>query len=308
MVARSSLLTRTDFSGLAGTKIGVGFAVPKVAFPTFKVPRFEVPSLVFPKFDVSGLAGLPLAGASLSGLALGNLGGLTRFHDVVGAALRGWRDLFDFGTLPLRQWGRRALRAALRARQAVLMGRWDEVRAFVREWLDLKNPTVAHVEAAADALLAPDWEPAEDPDDDWPLLGYEVLEDLRFRTLRDARSHRWISETQINGQRVALLDKPTGRSVDDGSTLLDLVAAKPEPEGLAFGIEDERLARVVALMSQEEREVCLLVGDGHTWGDAAVGAGFPAEFGERVRRKRTRLVAEVDRRATARRTSSTGGR
>lgn len=307
-LARASWLTKTDFTGLSATRIGVGFAVPKSAFSGIDLPKFEVPSFVLPRFDLTGLAGLSLAGRSFAAEALGHMGGLARFQDVVGAALRGWRDLSHFGTSAAREWSRRALRAALRARQAVLAGRWDEVWAFVRDWLDLAHPHTAHVEAAADALLAPDWEPAEDLANEWPFRGQEVIEELRLRTRRGARGHRWLSETQINQQSVALLDQPRRRSTEDGGTLLDLVAAKPTPDTLAYGIENPRLARVVALMTPQEQEVCLHAGGGLSWAEAAVEACLPPEFGETVRRKRTRLVAEVDRREASRRPSSAGGR
>ncbi|RBY87436.1 hypothetical protein [Blastococcus sp. TF02A-26] len=87
------------------------------------------------------------------------------------------------------------------------------------------------------------------------------------------------------------------------STVLDQVRDEvPVPEPADYGFDDDRLNRVLALMTPEERKVCLAhTGPGCTWADAAVIAGLPPEFGETVRRKRIRVVKEVSRRATARR-------
>lgn len=119
----------------------------------------------------------------------------------------------------------------------------------------------------------------------------------------------WTGETQINGRRVAYLDQPVRAGGDDGGvTLLDTLKVLPKDlSELTF--EDGRLNRVLASMTADERRVCLVYGGGGvTWEEAALDAGLPAGFGDSVRRRRARLVREVSRRESARRTVSAGGR
>lgn len=226
---------------------------------------------------------------------------LIDFEKVVGGTLRLWRDLAHEDA-SRRAWARRALRAALRAKQAAMQGRMDLVRLWILDWLDVRRPQWAHVQAATDALLEPGWdigvlEAVDDPD-----VAGDMLDILNRSTRTGTRGWRFINQTQINGRPVAMLDRPrlTPDRTDAG-TLLDLVAAKPEPEDIGWGVEDPRLRHALALLNPNERAVCIAYGGaGLTWEQAAVAAGFPPEFGETVRRKRKRVAAEVTRRVVAR--------
>ncbi|MGY1820496.1 hypothetical protein [Geodermatophilus sp. SYSU D00079] len=226
------------------------------------------------------------------------LGGLIQSHDWIFDVLRQWQDLFDGDGLASR-WARAALRAALWARNAVLSGNRDEVAAFIRQWLGLDHPDAAHIEAASDALLTPGWEPPDAAD---PDAIEEMLQTLEHMTRMGARHHRPVWETQLRYGKVALLEKPVGVDPDSGyqRTLGDLLPAPADPDPFAAEITDERLHRVLRQMTSEERSVCLAYTPDLTWREAAVAAGLPAEFGESVRRKRTRLAKEMSRRATAR--------
>ncbi|WP_164701486.1 hypothetical protein [Modestobacter sp. KNN46-3] len=233
------------------------------------------------------------------------LGGLIQNHDWIFDVLRQWQDLLDGDGLASR-WARAALRAALWARNAVLSGNRDEVASFIRQWLGLEHPDAAHVEAASDALLTPGWEPPDAAD---PDAIEEMLQTLESMTRTGARHHRPVWETQLRYGKVALLEKPVGVDPDSGyqRTLGDLLPAPADPDPFAAEITDERLHWVLRQMTAEERRVCLAYTPGLTWAEAAVAAGLPAEFGESVRRKRTRLAKEMSRRATARSGRTTQG-
>lgn len=226
------------------------------------------------------------------------LGGLIQSHDWIFDVLRQWQDLLDGDGLASR-WARAALRAALWARNAVLSGNREEVAAFIRQWLGLDHPDAAHIEAASDALLTPGWEPPDAAD---PNAIEEMLQTLEHMTRTGARHHRPVWETQLRYGKVALLEKPVGVDPDSGQrrTLGDLLPAPADPDPFAAEITDERLYRVLRQMTPDERRVCLAYTPGLTWAEAAVAAGLPAEFGESVRRKRTRLAKETSLRATAR--------
>jgi hypothetical protein len=222
----------------------------------------------------------------------------TQVQGWLSASLRIWRDLADAGKASAG-WARRALRAARAARDAALNGDWGQVRTFLREWLGLRHPEEAHLQAAADALLEPGWEPEQV--DLWVVS--DMLADLKRETISGARRHRPVSQTQINGRFIVHLEQPITYQDGTSVTVLDQVRDEtPVPEPPDYGFDDERLNRVLALMTPDERKVCLAYGGrGCTWAEAATTAGFPAEFGETVRRKRARLVNEVLRRASARR-------
>ncbi|WP_146146183.1 hypothetical protein [Geodermatophilus tzadiensis] len=261
------------------------FTVPQVAEMHANLVRNLAPAL--PKFTVSQVAEMqatflrnlipkieiPRAAFDfVPRLVSDMLPHWTNVHDWLSTSLRIWRDLADVGKASAA-WARRALRAARAARDAVLHGRWDLVRAFLREWLDLRHPEDAHLQAAADALLDPGWKP--DEVDVWAVPG--LLADLRRETVSGARRHRPVYETQINGRAVGLLDRPIARADGTVGTALDQVRDEvPVPEPADYGFHDDRLNRVLALMTPDEGKVCLAhPGPGCTWADAAVIAGFP---------------------------------
>jgi hypothetical protein len=203
-------------------------------------------------------------------------------------SLRVWGDLAARGSIR----GRRALAAAREARRAFLNGVWEPLEAFVRTWLGLQNPRPDHLEAAADALLSEDW---DDPEVlfDW-LWDVETLTGMRARVIAEARWHRPLHQGQILGRSIGMLDAPLRRNDPDAGSQLDLVPAPTPPDPLGDGIEDQRLARALRLMTPEERAVCLAKADGaRSWEDAAITAGFPARFGESVRRKRGHIARRV---------------
>lgn len=271
------------------------------------LPRLNVPKALLAGIDVSQFAGLRVAIPSMPSVFL-SLPRLDWFRDLVARSLFNWRESIQAGLEVARSWGRRALRAALAARDAfVQQGRLDLAEAFVREWLGLKFPSRVHVEAAVDALLEPGWEPVGD-DLGWSG-GSDLLDDLGRRVARATRARRSIGDTQINGRAVAYLDQPLrADGQGGGATLLDTLATLPA-DPIEWGFEDRRLNAVLPSLTEDERRVCLVYGgDDVTWHEAALDAGLPAEFGESVRRKRERLVKEMSRRETARRTTSTGGR
>ncbi|MFE1775992.1 hypothetical protein [Streptomyces sp. NPDC059008] len=98
--------------------------------------------------------------------------------------------------------------------------------------------------------------------------------------------------------RVLLLNTPIG----DGLTLQDVATESSEPADALVTTEpeDARLGKLVRALLPAERAVALAWARPgvRTWADAAqeAGADEPARFGEHVRRKVRRLVAEQERR------------
>ncbi|MFK0154066.1 hypothetical protein ACIQVK_18595 [Streptomyces sp. NPDC090493] len=108
--------------------------------------------------------------------------------------------------------------------------------------------------------------------------------------------------------RVWSLDAPLG----DGLSLRDLVATDVDLLAhMASGVyEDERLNRVLRGLAEAERQVVVEYaarkGTTRTEAASAAGAAKPKAFGDRVRRKVNRLVAEQCRRAAQRRPAPPG--
>ena len=205
-------------------------------------------------------------------------------------AMRGWSTLADGG-----HWAARlALRMARAARRAVLRGDIDAVKRFLCEWLGFTAKYVTPDLVGSASLVLLD-EPAWLPDDSL-ALDYDPLPTLRELTLAEHRNcTRMITDRQANHRPVISLNKPiTTTGTDSGSptSLLELVAAKPQPELVAANdnISDPRVLRVLAKLTDRERRIAEEQGHvGTTWAEAAVACGGTPDEGERVRRKVKRL-------------------
>ncbi len=216
--------------------------------------------------------------------------------------MRQWADLARFGTGLARTLARGAIHAALRARRAVLHGRTDELDAFIIEWLD-QPVTSWRRDAVAIVLLEDDWLATDLDFDD----GSHVLHHIKTRASLEARNHKFIGETELRGHRVVMLDRPVQR---DGATLADLLVDPSSRNGLPVdvGYDDDRLNMLLGRLKPDEQAVVIAYGDGvsETWESAAVAAGLPPEFGERVRRKCKRERDVIAARAAAGRATQPG--
>ncbi|MGW1364949.1 hypothetical protein ACWCQP_47080 [Streptomyces chartreusis] len=152
---------------------------------------------------------------------------------------------------------------------------------------------------AVSTVLAGDWAV--------PLYFGEALDvaGVLHRLASDARlTHRRLTplwRRKVLGARVRLLDAPVAADL----TLYDVAAATPHRPDVTGEFADARIAAVLAALRPPERVVVLAWADAGvaTWAEAAwcAGALDPDVFGERVRRKVRRVVAEQQRRAGQRR-------
>lgn len=217
-------------------------------------------------------------------------------------AMRGWSTLADGG-----HWAARlALRMALRAKRAVLRGDIDAVKRFLCDWLGFTVEFVTPDLVGSASLVLLD-EPAWLPDE-LLALDYDPRPTLRKLTLAEHRScTRMITDPRrrANHQPVLSLNKPiTAADSDSSSTtsLLELVAAKPQPELVAANddISNPRVLSVLAKLTDRERKIVEEQGHvGTTWAQAAEAHGATAAEGTRVRRKAKRLSKIAGGPATA---------
>jgi hypothetical protein len=194
---------------------------------------------------------------------------------------------------------REALAAALVARNDAIEGRHTAVDEFSRTWLGISRPERWR-EAVEMALLG-----------DWvDRLGRGTLDDpallelLRRHTHIEHRHMRPLWERKTRGRRTALLGEPVGPAL----TVQDLLVEHrtPETEVLHAELDDSRLLAVLrALDTTEDATARRWADDGDSWGQAALAAGLPAAYGERVRRKLKRLGARRAARVAA---AQAGGR
>jgi hypothetical protein len=131
--------------------------------------------------------------------------------------------------------------------------------------------------------------------------GPAVLGDIKRLVTKEARNHKWLAETQLRGYPVLMLDQPVPRAGQAPITLAEVVADPATKDGVLIntGFADDRLNRLLVHLKPEEQRVVLAYGEGDTWECAAVAAGLPPEYGERVRRKCKRVRDELARRASA---------
>lgn len=188
---------------------------------------------------------------------------------------------------------RAALSAALAARNAAIEGDIEAVDAFSRTWLGLSRPE-AWREAVETALLG-DWIEA---------LGRGLATDAYISDLlhRHAGSeHRALQplwERRVRGKRTVLLGQPLGSDF----TVQDLLAElyTPEDAALAGELADSRLLAVLRGLAPDEAALARVwAAGGDSWTQAALDAGLPTAFGERVRRKLKRLGSRNIARAAA---------
>ncbi|MCX4429610.1 hypothetical protein [Streptomyces mirabilis] len=194
--------------------------------------------------------------------------------------------LYNLGTPP-------DLIRLLNAREAVLENRpW---------WIhDVASPVLALPksprwnEAISTALLG-DW---TDPLTQKRELTSQAISALRAeaRTIHRQLVPIWRRRTRHG--RVLSLDADLG----DGYCLHDLLAAQPgvPAELIHSTVDDQRLGALLRALSPLERHVVLAraAREGTTWTEAAMvtRADDPKAFGDRVRRKVTRLITEQNRR------------
>jgi hypothetical protein len=207
----------------------------------------------------------------------------------IAATMRGWSALADGGL-----WAARlALRMALAAKRAVMRSDIDAVKRFLCDWLDftIEFVTPDLVNSVSLVLLNERaWLP-----DDVLALDYDPCPKLRKLTLAEHRSYTRLiidQRRRANHQSVISLDKSIAAADSDSpATLLDLVAAKPQP-ALAGDddISDPRVLRVLAKLTDHERKIAEERGHvGTAWEEAAVACGGTAKEGENLRRKVKRL-------------------
>ncbi|MFE7278764.1 hypothetical protein [Streptomyces sp. NPDC057623] len=190
---------------------------------------------------------------------------------------------------------RKAVMAALVARNACIEGDAAAVDEFARTWLGLRRPQPWR--AAVEMALLGDWIDA---------LGRhlsndaEIMELLHRHTDREHRCLQPLWERKSGGRRVRLLEDP----VAPGVSLRDVITdhRRPEDSLLLGEVADPRLRAVLTHLAPAERAVAVTYSTQHmTWAQAAaeIGAGDPEAFGNRVRRKLKRLGARYRPAATS---------
>ena len=196
------------------------------------------------------------------------------------------------------EWAVRAVFwAAVRTRNAIIHEKNSEeiVREFMLAFLDLFPKGQPHVEAAKEALLENAWLKAE------PKHVKEVLL-KRIKELH--RNHRLIGDTKLRHRHIVSLNTPLGPADSDSNVVLTLAEALADPDSVEDFVlslpefRDARIDRVLKKLKPGEREVADLYAghDDMTWDLAAAAAGQPPAFGERVRRKLSRLGDQFDSR------------
>lgn len=243
---------------------------------------------------------LPDLGVSTSVLLASRIADVVRplqdsLQQMVNGLFHLWSAVAGFGVGLARALARAAIFAAMRARDAALHGRLDEVDAFIEDWLD-QEPTSWRRDAVVMVLLDGQWIPA-DPE----VGGRAVLGQIKRLTSKEARNHKWMAETQLRGYPVLMLDQPVPRAGGTQVSMAEIVADPATKDGLPIGLgfTDDRLNRLLGHLQSDEQRVVLAYGDGEneTWESAAVAVGLAPEYGERVRRKCKRVRAELARRA-----------
>ncbi|MGW0188193.1 hypothetical protein ACWDV7_20810 [Streptomyces sp. NPDC003362] len=188
---------------------------------------------------------------------------------------------------------RAALSAALAARSAAIEGDADAIDAFSRTWLGLSR-LEAWREAVETALLG-DW--VEELGRGRATDAY--ISDLLHRHAgSEHRALQPLWERRVRGKRTVLLGQPLGADL----TVEDLLAERhtSEEAALAEELADSRLLAVLRGMAPDEAALARAwAAGGESWAQAALDAGLPETYGERVRRKLKRLGSRYAARAAA---------
>lgn len=202
-------------------------------------------------------------------------------QESIAKVLQSFSTLADQGMA----WGWRALRAALRARRAVLRGDLEAIARFLREWLGFKNTPPTLVDAASAVLLEEAaWLPADvDVDED-------VCPRIRKLTIREHRNFRLIGDTELCGRSVDSLDREVmiSRSEAVSVPLVEVVPAPPPPAGVD-DISDPRLVSIIDRLTERERTILQVRAETRNWPDTAVMSGATRAEVENLRRKVKRL-------------------
>ncbi|MCX5215912.1 hypothetical protein OG689_42995 [Kitasatospora sp. NBC_00240] len=187
---------------------------------------------------------------------------------------------------------REVLLAALAARWAAIEGDYETVDNFTRKVLGRVRPELWR-EGVVDALLG-----------DWVehLGGYLTDPELTriLREYAEVERRRWhpLWERRAGHSRLLM----AGAAIGDGLVLEDLFSDRrtAEDRALEHLLGDERVRSVLRRLKAEEKAVAALWAQGAgTWAEAALRAGLPETYGDRVRRKLHRLGAQQVERAGA---------
>lgn len=216
-------------------------------------------------------------------LSAGLIGGgvLAGMQESIVSLFRDWHTLAGAG----HRLARLALWAARGARNAVLSGDTEAVKAFAREWLEFARLPATMLEAVIAALLEPGW-------DTTPMDDDTLLKHLRARSIVNHNLWRPSDETQIGGRFVRPFD---ARVTADGLSLLDITPA-PDTK-LAETYTDPWLRDVLSHFTDIEIAIIEVHADGGcSWASAATLCGQPTEVGESIRRRLNRRKAQVEAR------------
>ncbi|MFF1909228.1 hypothetical protein [Kitasatospora sp. NPDC058218] len=185
------------------------------------------------------------------------------------------------GAAPSRAgWGRRGP-----PRNAAIEGDTAAVDEFSRTWLGTSRPE--RWREAVEAALLGDWT---------TTLGTgtgtatddTITDLLKHQAGTEHRHLQPLWERRVRGKRTALL----GERVGVDQVLADLLTEHrtPETEALAAELSDSRLLAVLRdLKPDEDAFARSWASSRETWAQAALEAGLPTAFAERVRRKLKRL-------------------
>lgn len=188
------------------------------------------------------------------------------------------------------------LLAAMAAREAAIEGRDLEVDDFATAWLGLRQVKAPEWREAISTALLTDW---RDALGDVRTADEAVLSMLRSRARVEHLRGQPVWVRRTGNRRTLLLDMPVGNGVL-GDVITSTVSPSPEDAALSAVFTDARIAAVLQELGSEEQSLAQAwAGSGDDWRKAAVAAGLPAEYGERLRRKLKRLGARYAARAQA---------
>ncbi|MGW3496676.1 hypothetical protein [Streptomyces sp. NPDC001020] len=125
-----------------------------------------------------------------------------------------------------------------------------------------------------------------------------VLDVLERHARAEHQALQPLWERRTRGRRTVLLSHPVSTNL----TVQDLLAEHRTPESEVLGeLADSRLLAVLRGLEFDENALAMAwEATNDTWHEAALSAGLPAGYGERVRRKLKRLSKRYEeRRANA---------
>ncbi|MEV6340931.1 hypothetical protein AB0M12_40205 [Nocardia vinacea] len=187
-------------------------------------------------------------------------------RDLITSLLGDWKTLALFGH-PLAD---RGMRAARKARRAVLRGERDKVEEFAVVWLGFKKAVGWIVEAVSSALLEDSWLDDEDP----------TVEHLQDLATYHHRIQKPLWEQKLRAGPIKLLGEPVvgGSNIAVGDTIVSRDALLGE-------FNDPRVVQVLERLTPEDRDIALAYANGASWNETAEDCGQSQGRGESVRRK-----------------------